>query len=163
MASSKRKCGVHCRHSTRLTRILSLGPPHTIVSQKYLRVPRSSVALDGLSVPAKAAQPPPERNYRLVPVAPPEPKSLAKTSGVIHRFRASLHRGRWPTVVNRLCEGLLELHVLRLGLTQNRNIGVSVFPQIEKILVGSASLGFGLVRCLIPKRSRFQNPGAADI
>jgi hypothetical protein len=35
---------------------------------------------------------------------------------------------------------LLQLRVLRLGLLQDGNIGVGVFPQGEKILVGSLGL-----------------------
>src|SRR5208283_5517580 len=34
-----------------------------------------------------------------------------------------------------------QLHVLRLGLLQDRDVGVGVFPQGEKVLVGSFRLG----------------------
>jgi hypothetical protein len=36
---------------------------------------------------------------------------------------------------------LLQLRVLRLGLLQDRNVGVGVFPEREEIVVGAASLG----------------------
>ena len=34
----------------------------------------------------------------------------------------------------------LELHVLRLGLLQDGDVGVGVFPELEEILVGGAAI-----------------------
>ena len=36
---------------------------------------------------------------------------------------------------------LSQLCVFRLGLLQDRNVGVGVFPQQQKIIVGTAGLG----------------------
>ncbi len=35
----------------------------------------------------------------------------------------------------------MQLRVLRLGFLQNRNVGIGVFPEGEKILIGDAGLG----------------------
>ncbi len=55
----------HSGHSNRLTRILPLGPPHRIVSQKYLTVPTSSAVLVRLSVAAKPPIPHPNETTAL--------------------------------------------------------------------------------------------------
>ena len=40
--------------------------------------------------------------------------------------------------------GLFQLCVFRLGLLQDRDVGVGVFPEREEILVGGAGLGEGV-------------------
>jgi hypothetical protein len=46
--------------------------------------------------------------------------------------------GRWSEEGQ---SALLQLRVLPLGFFQDGNVGVGVFPQREKILVGGAGLG----------------------
>ena len=53
--------------------------------------------------------------------------------------RAQAYAGRAGTpVTNRLNLGSLQLRVVRFGFFQDGDIGVSVFPEREEILVGRA-------------------------
>ena len=47
---------------------------------------------------------------------------------------------RSPNLDAERAIGLLQLRVLRLGLFQDGDVGVGVFPEIEEVLVGGANL-----------------------
>jgi hypothetical protein len=48
----------------------------------------------------------------------------------------------------RVAGGLLQLRVLRLGLFQDGDVGVGVFPQGQEILVSSAGLAGVALQCI---------------
>ena len=49
---------------------------------------------------------------------------------------------------------LLQLRVLRFGLLQDGDVGIGVFPEGEKILVGSVRFGFVTSECTCPAQSQ---------
>ena len=54
---------------------------------------------------------------------------------------------------SRLVTELLQLCVLRLGLLQNRNVRVCIFPERKEILIGGFRLGLVTRQCLSPAES----------
>ena len=56
---------------------------------------------------------------------------------------------------------LLQLRVLRLGLHQDGDVGVGVFPEREEIFVGGEGAGAGGVGICSPRGSRLQGVGTS--
>ena len=59
------------------------------------------------------------------------------------------------------CMGSLQLGVLRLGLLQDGDVGVGVFPEREKILVGGERPDAGGIGIRSLRRSRLQGVGTS--
>src|SRR4029077_2366092 len=57
---------------------------------------------------------------------------------------------------------LLQLRVLRLGLLQDGNVGVGVFPEREEIFVSSERPDAGSIGIRALRSSRLQGIGASD-
>ena len=81
------------------------------------------------------------------PIKHPAEKAAQRKMGLRARLAAGEGDNRWNEIKKEEqgCQSggcfSLELRVLRLGLLQDRDVGIGIFPEGEEFLVGGAALG----------------------
>ena len=64
---------------------------------------------------------------------------LPRTLALKRKFRVARNTGRYPVVGARYSRSL-QLGVFRLGLLENRDVGVGILPYGQEILIGTPGL-----------------------